>query len=212
MGVAVLGTVQNEEELLKRAPEAVRSFQEAILAAEQERGGNEEILQLGYLALARTYYEVGFYDVAMFYYQKLPTESARNAEAMNEIAWTYFLKNDYKRALGIFHTLNSPYYQKWFFPDVGILEATVYLNLCKFQQSKLALAQLQERYLERRPELQKAMQKMAEDGPEASWALMMAYYEGGEGEKKTGLPSVFADAVMDDLAFYNDPAPTDANG
>ena len=146
-GVAYLGSVQTEEDLARAAPQAIKAFQEAILAAEQERGGNEEILQLGYLALARTFYEVGnfnpdFYNVSLFYYQKLPTESSRDAEAKLELAWTYFLKNDHKKALGLFQTLNSPYYSKWFFPDLDLLEATVYLNLCKFEKSKLALAEL----------------------------------------------------------------------
>lgn len=116
-GVAYLGSVQTEEDLARAAPQAIKAFQEAILAAEQERGGNEEILQLGYLALARTFYEVGnfnpdFYNVSLFYYQKLPTESSRDAEAKLELAWTYFLKNDHKKALGLFQTLNSPYYSK----------------------------------------------------------------------------------------------------
>ena len=105
-----------------------------------EPGGNEEILQLGYLALARSFYEAGIYDVALYYYQKIPAESARNAEAEFETAWTYFVKNDFKRALGQFHTLHSPYYSKWYFPDLYILESAVYLNLCKYEKSKEALA------------------------------------------------------------------------
>lgn len=202
MGVAQLGAVQNDEQLRTQAPEAVRNFQEAIVAAEAKTGGNEDILQLGYLALARVYYEVGLYDVAMFYYRKLPTESSRNAEAMFEIAWTYFLKNDYKRALGTFQLLNSPYYKKWFYPDIGILEATIYLNLCKFEQSKLSLAKLQKDYLDRRPALQAFTKQLVEKGPEWGWNAMVTYYNGG-GEKTLGLPRMFADAVLDDLAFFN---------
>ena len=202
MGVAQLGAVQTDDDLRAKAPEAVRNFQEAILAAEKAVGGSEEILQLGYLALARVYYEVGLYDVAMFYYRKLPAESSRNAQAMFEIAWTFFLKNDHKRALGTFQMLNSPYYKKWFYPDLGILEATIYLNLCKFDQSKLALARLQKDYLDRRPALKKFKDQVVEKGPEWAWNAMMTYYN-GDGEKTLGLPRLFADAVMDDLAFYN---------
>lgn len=205
-GVATLGAVQVQqgqdvsEELLKRAPEALNSFQAAILAAEKERGGNEEILQLGYLAMARVFYELGYYDVSLFYYQKLPETSSRNAQATYETAWAFFLKNDYKKALGVFHTLHSPYYDKWFFPDLYVLEATVYLNLCNFEKSKTALAAMQSKYLDKRGQLQDFIKKMEAGSEEEIWDAMVTYYQ--KGEKKTGLPRVFADAVLDDLAFF----------
>lgn len=202
-GVAVLGTVQSDDALRKVASDALNAFQDAIIAAEQERGGNEEILQLGYLALARTFYELGFYNVALYYYQKLPTESSRNAEAKLEQAWTYFLKNDYKKALGVFHMLHSPYYDKWFFPDLELLEATVYLNLCKFDKSKLALAELDQRYLSKQQTLKDFITKMQGQEPSEAWNAMVGYYGEGDGEAKTGLPQMFADAVLDDLAFFN---------
>ncbi len=178
---------------------ALNDFQSAILAGEAEPGGNEEILQLGYLALARTFYEVGFYDVALFYYQKLPNNSARNAEATFEQAWTYFLKNDYARSLGTFHTLHSPYYSKWYFPDLYILEATVYLNLCMFEQSKVALAEFQKTYLDKQPRLGEFLAETTE--PRSLWNSMMTTFEKEEGETK--LPRIFANAVLDDLEFFN---------
>lgn len=204
IGVATLGEVKSDNDIYRLAPQAAQSFQNAILAGEKETGGNEEIIQMGYLGLARIYYELGFYNIAMFNYQKLPENSSRNAEAMYEIAWTHFLKNDYKRALGVFQQLNSPYYSKWFYPDLGILEATVYLNLCDYQKSKLALSRLQTRYLDKRPALQKFMQESLKEGngPAWLWNSTVNYYKGG-GEKKYGLPRLFADAVMDDLNFYN---------
>ena len=203
-GVAVLGGVQSDQDLRKVARDALTAFQDAIVAAEAERGGNEEILQLGYLALARTFYELGFYNVALYYYQKLPAQSSRNAEAKLEQAWTYFLKNDYKKALGIFHMLHSPYYEKWFFPDLELLEATVYLNLCKFEKSKLALAELDKQYLSKQQPLKDFITKMQGQEPSKSWNTLVTYYEQGEGAaNKTGLPQMFADAVLDDLSFFN---------
>jgi len=202
-GVSVLGTVQSENDLYKVAKDALSAFQDAIIAAEAEQGGNEEILQLGYLALARTFYELGYYNVALYYYQKLPTESSRNAEAKLEQAWTYFLKNDHKKALGVFHMLGSPYYDKWFFPDLDLLEATIYLNLCRFDESKQALAELDSTYLSKRDLLQEFITKMGAKEPSETWTALVTYYQDGKGEKGTGLPRMFADAVLDDLAFYN---------
>ncbi len=175
---------------------ALKNFQGAIVSAEKSKKENQDILQLGYLALARTWYEVGLYDVALFYYQKLPADSSRNAEATFEQAWTYFLKNDHNRALGVFHTLNSPYYSKWYFPDLYVLESTVYLNLCKFEKSQIALAEFKKKYLHKLPRLKKVLTETKE--PAAYWTMMMDYKP-----SEKGLPQLYYNAVLDDLGFFN---------
>ncbi len=178
---------------------ALRDFQGAILAGEQEPGGNQEILQLGYLALARVWYELGLYDVALFYYQKLPDTSARNAEATFEQAWAYFLKNDMKRALGSFHTLHSPYYSKWYFPDLYILEASAYVSLCKFNEAQIALAEFQKKYLDKQPRLQEYLTNTVE--PRAYWEMMVNV--SGKNDDQLEVPRMFVNAVLDDLEFFN---------
>jgi hypothetical protein len=180
---------------------ALRNFERAILAGEAEPGGNADILQLGYLALARTFYEVYLFDVALFYYQKIPKTSARNANAIFEQAWTYFMKNDFQRALGTFQTLHTPYYSNWYFPDLYILEATVYLNLCKFPQSQRALAQFREEYLDKRPILEAYLNETTD--PVAYWEMMQAAYRKGANPNRQPLPRIFTNAVLEHLSFYN---------
>lgn len=192
-GVAQLDPAVND------IPGALRNFERAIVAGEAEPGGNEEILQLGYLALARTFYEVYLFDVALFYYQKIPKTSARNANAIFEQAWTYFMKNDFQRALGTFQTLHTPYYSNWYFPDLYVLEATVYLNLCKFPQSQRALAEFRTQYLDQRPILEAYLNETAD--PVAYWEMMQSAYDGTPGPK--ALPAIFTNAVLEHLSFYN---------
>lgn len=193
----VMGVAQLDEKVNDTAG-ALKNFQGAAQAAEAAPGGNEEILQLGLLALARTWYEVGLYDVALYYYQKIPRASARNAEATFEQAWTYFVKNDFRRALGVFHTLHSPYFTKWYFPDLYIMEAAVYVNLCKFERAQIAMAEFQKRYLDKKPRLDAFLAETTE--PEAYWTAMVTY-QGQDGD--TGIPAMFMNAVLDDLEFYN---------
>ncbi|TDP77182.1 hypothetical protein [Bradymonas sediminis] len=193
MGIAQLGQQA-------KMGEALKNFERAIIAGENEPGGNEEILQLGYLALARVFYEVGYYDVALYYYQKIPTDTSRNARAAFETAWTYFVKNDYKRALGAFHTLHSPYYDDWYFPDLYILESTVYLNLCDFQKSKQALAKFQTDYLDPQPRLDKFLTETTE--PSEYWKAIVEYYSDKSPKGEKALPEVFVSPVLADLGFH----------
>jgi hypothetical protein len=194
-GVANLaGSVDNK-------PEALRAFERAIRAGEEQGIADNEIFQLSYMALARVFYEVGLYDVALYYYQKIPRDSSRHAEALFEQAWSYFVKNDYKRALGTFHTLHSPYYDEWYFPDLYILESTVYLNLCRYDYSKQALAKFQKEYLDKRPRLQKFLNETNE--PKAYWNKLTGAYD-KDGIARSGtVPKMFVNAVLNDLEFFN---------
>ncbi len=181
---------------------ALRNFERAILAAEAAKSQeNEEVLQLGYLALARVFYEVGLYDVALFYYQKLPANSSKNASALFEQSWTYFLKNDHQRALGVFHTLNSPYFSQWYFPDLHILEATVYLNLCKFPQSIASMDAFRGKFLDKRPLLQDYLQVTSD--PVEYWKMITAAMDKDSKKATKTLPPIFVNAVLENVSFYN---------
>jgi hypothetical protein len=195
----LLGVAQLDPSIDKK-PEALSNFEQAIVAGEEAAGANQEILNLSYLALARVFYEVGLYDVALFYYQKVPSDSARSADATFEKAWTYFMKNDFDRALGVFHTLHSPYYTQWYFPDLYILEATVYLNLCKFKKSKKSLARFQTKYLDERPRLKNFLNKV--DNPKTYWKIVTAP-DSLEPGAAPDLPKMFVNAVLDDQEFYD---------
>lgn len=179
-------------------PGALRNFEAAILAAEAAPGGNEDVLQMGYLALARVFFEVGFYDVALFYYQQIPRESSRHADAVFESAWSYFMKNDFERALGAFHSLHSPFYDQRYYPELYILEATVYLNLCKFPKSHRSLAEFNRRYLDQRPVLRSFLDSTIE--PREYWEMMNRVYENGS---EPELPRLFTNAVLENISFAN---------
>lgn len=193
MGIAQLGQQA-------QMGEALKNFERAIIAGENEPGGNKEILQLGYLALARVFYEVGYYDVALYYYQKIPTDSARAATAVFESAWTHFVKNDYKNALGVFQTLHSPYYEQWYFPDLYILESAVYLNICDFDKSKQALAKFQTEFLDQQPKLDAFLENTMEPGQ--YWSAIMEMYNAGRVAEAGDLPEMFARPVLADLGFH----------
>lgn len=117
---------------------AVESFQQAVEAAERT-GAGQDLIDLAYIALARIAYESENHDAAIFYYRKVPRDSIRAPQVFYEMAWTYLMKGDYSRALGAFHALHSPYFEKTFYPEVWILEARVFSDLCRYDQAKHAM-------------------------------------------------------------------------
>jgi len=136
------GLVQTQNNLYKSA---VENFQRAINATEILDDVDPEVRTLSYLALARIAYEAENFDAAVYYYRKVPTDSPKLATAFYESAWTFLLKGDYERALGTFQALHSPYFQHYFYPELWILEATIYVNLCYVERAEQAIKQFDER-------------------------------------------------------------------
>ena len=130
------GLVQVRYKMFKSA---VESIQAAIEAADRNKGTDPGVRDLAHMALARIAYEAQNYDAAIFYYRKVPRDSVRAPVVFYEMAWTYLMKGDYSRALGAFHALHSPYFQRTFYPELWILEARVFADLCRYEQAKKAL-------------------------------------------------------------------------
>ena len=135
--IYLTGLVQVQNNLYRSA---VQSFQIAVTSTEQN-DSNPEVADLAYLALARIAYEAENFDAAIFYYRKVPANSNKVATAFYESAWTYFVKGDYSRALGTFQVLHSPFFEHYFHPELWILEATIYVNLCHYESAREAINQ-----------------------------------------------------------------------
>jgi tetratricopeptide (TPR) repeat protein len=129
------GLVQVREKLYRSA---VDSFQNSILASERNMS-SREVSDIAYLALARIAYETGEYDAAIYYYRKVSQDSTKLPQAFYESAWTYFVKGDYSRALGTFQALHSPVFSHYYYPELWVLESTIYLNLCHMEKVQAAL-------------------------------------------------------------------------
>jgi hypothetical protein len=194
------GVAQIDPEV-KKFRSAVENFQNAILTAERIDESDPEIRELAYLALARVAYEATNYDGALFYYNKISRTSPRRATALFESSWTSFLKNDYNRAMGSFHSLHSPYYEQWYYPDLYVLEATVYLNLCKFEVAKQALSTFKARYLDQQPLLQNFLQNTLK--PEDYYNAVASKYERAGSGEDVGLPMIYVQGVYNNADFFN---------
>ena len=188
------GLVEVRNQLFKSA---VGSFQRAIVATE-ENGSEPAILDLGYLALARIAYQNNNPDAAIYYYRKIPKASIKSAQAFYESGWVYFVKGDASRALGTFHTLHSPFFQHQFYPELWILEATMYMNLCRFDDAEEALAQFTKKVSPIAVPLKEFLLKTVR--PEDYYKALV---ETVAGKKLYALPKRVIPAVLSDVEFYN---------
>jgi tetratricopeptide (TPR) repeat protein len=176
---------------------AVETFQDAILVAER-MGGNPQVEDDAWLALARIAYESGNYDGAIYYYRKLRKDSPKLATAFYESAWTYFVKGDYSRAIGTFQVLHSPFFDHFFFPELWILEATVYLNMCHYDYARDALAVWQKRVSVLTVPLKQFLEQQRT--PKDHY---QSFLKAVEDRRGTLLPAELTYPVLSNVEFYN---------
>lgn len=188
------GYIEVQNELYKSA---VESFQRAIIATEENESAGE-VKDLSFLALARIAYKIGDYDASIYYYRKIPQGSYKQATAFYESAWVYFLKADYQRALGTFHTLDSPFFKHYFYPEMWILEATAYLNMCHFDRAQLALQRFEEEVLPLLTPLESFLAKTQR--PEDFYGALVATVNG---KKSFELPDKLVPSVLSNVEFFN---------
>ena len=188
------GLVEVRNQLFRSA---VESFQRAIVATE-ENESEPEVTNLAYLALARIAYAVGDYDAAIYYYRKIPPASARRATAFYESAWAYFLKGDASRALGVFQTLHSPYFEHQFYPELWIIEATTYMNICQYELAEKALERFKLDVAPLALPLKRFLLQTVR--PEDYYKAIVSVVSGRIAYE---LPRVFAAPVLSDVEFYN---------
>lgn len=183
--------------------EALRHFQEAIVAGtDADTEDSLEVVELSYLALARIFYEIGEYDAALYYYQKVPEESFRHGRTLFEETWTYFMKLDWNRAIGAVHSLHSPYYERWFWPDIYVLEAATYLQVCDLDGAEAAITAFYDTVGPVR-DATDAFIADTTSTPETYWNTVQSFYDTVGTPQESTLPLEAIRWVISDADFVN---------
>jgi tetratricopeptide (TPR) repeat protein len=115
--------------------------------------------QLCTLNLARSYYGKGDFAKAVMYYARIPRFSQDWADALFEIGWAYFMREEYGKALGALHTMHSPRFEYQFAPESWILKATIYFHVCLYEEARAALDYFNKHYEKILPDLKVLLDK-----------------------------------------------------
>ncbi|PID38468.1 MAG: hypothetical protein CSB49_05305 [Proteobacteria bacterium] len=138
-----------------KAKPASRAFK-ALLRTAKEAPKAAEIKkfeELSKLSLARVFYSVGQYKLAIKYYDLIPQASRNWLQSLFEASWAHFQRNNFSKALGNIHTLNAPYFENEFFPESLILKAVIYFQNCLYKQAEASVKEFYARYPAMKKEL-----------------------------------------------------------
>jgi tetratricopeptide (TPR) repeat protein len=121
----------------KKARTGIRFFRKALKAA--KAANNKAVQDLASQAVARLAFEIGSFRAAAHFYGRIGRKSRVFAQAQYELAWTQVMSEKYRNALGTIHGLRSPFFAQEYYPDLLVLEAAAYLNMCRYRESSKTL-------------------------------------------------------------------------
>ena len=114
-----------------------------------------ELVAQSRLLAGRIYSDLNMLKESVENYEKVPQRSLTWDQALLEISWIYLKMGDYKKVVGRTHSLNSPFFMMYYFPDGYMIEALGYMKLCRFGRVKYILDQFEQTYTSYLPQLKK---------------------------------------------------------
>lgn len=129
----------------KREDKAAGVFRECIEVAESQikkESNKDRIRQLNItrdycvVGIPRSQFALAKFDLAYSSYLDLPKSSYIWPEILFEEAWNSFYQKDYNRTLGKLVTYKAPVFSYTFNPEIEVLKALSYMEMCLWDDSK----------------------------------------------------------------------------
>jgi tetratricopeptide (TPR) repeat protein len=173
---------KNRKKTKKEAKKKKKALKKATKGGKVLIGGETEELSFdeemqryeerANLALGYIFYQVGKFETANKYFDKIPLESPYWLDSILAASWSEFRLVElepekanlhYQRSLGYIHTINAPFFYDYLYPESVILKAVTYYFNCRYQPAKLAIEEFNRRYPKTRDDLKDLLAKAPED-------------------------------------------------
>lgn len=142
-GKALEGVVLS---LQGRHSDALGPLQTARAMATSQRSEDDRIHTVLTINLARAYFGAENFPKAIEYYMQVERESPYWPAAQFERAWAHFRYQDMNGTIAQLHTLHSPFFTDWYFPEGDLLRIYSFFLMCKFPEASKQIDAFQARH------------------------------------------------------------------
>jgi len=134
---------------MRKAAPAGKAFRAIVTAVDEGVEGIEDedrMTDLAWLSLARIYYSTKHFPSAIEAWNHVDTASEYWLDGLFEESWAYFMTDQFDRALGNIHTLNSPYFPASFYPESRVLKAVIYFSHCQYDNAEATVDEFEREF------------------------------------------------------------------
>lgn len=100
---------------------------------------NDPVRVSALIGKARALYQAKNWDESVEAYRQIPRDTGAWHETLFESSWAMLRGARFRSALSNFHSLHSPFYEKYYLPESLLLRSIVYLYICKFNELEKVL-------------------------------------------------------------------------
>jgi tetratricopeptide (TPR) repeat protein len=143
----------------------------------------KEYETLANISLGRVFYTTGQYLNAIKYYEKIPQESPDWLPSLFEASWAYFQIDGDSKALGNIHSINSPFFEKEFYPEASILKAVIYFYRCNYDRALEAVNEFSAVYPQLQKDIEDVINKVPDDAQFYDYVVKIQKGESGLNER-----------------------------
>ena len=122
------------------------SFLSKLLTRRKLPNGIEPHQDILRLLLARSLYQMEYYDKAKYVYQSITKGSNHLAQALSELAWTYLKMGEYDGAVGTAINLQSGGLKSTFAPEATLVLGMSMNELCQYPEAARAVDHFKRNY------------------------------------------------------------------
>ncbi|MBQ3367801.1 hypothetical protein IJG44_02745 [bacterium] len=136
-----LGVIQVRQQMFA---DAMKSFTEIKEMPDDKYIGTDikKLKGMAELALGELYYaaawqsqnKLAMFNVALNYFSNVGRDNAQWFESLFARTWASLMIGRFDSTLGTVVTLRSPFFTDIYFPEVNIVEAVTYYNLCQYDE------------------------------------------------------------------------------
>ena len=206
-----VGRRDNPKPKYDKALAHFRNVREAIPLDDPDEG-RRKLRDLATLGIARVKYERAYLledgdpkrskmlRSAIRLYRTMPRFSHAWPDALFERAWAHTVNNEYGKALGALHSLYTPYFDEYFYPEKDTLRAIIYYYNCQWDRVN---AVVEETRAKNRPMIDQMQRLLDSDLAYEDWyALLGKSLAAGKNHGKDDLmPWTVAKAIARDAKF-----------
>lgn len=163
-----------------RHSDALAPLLTAWSMAKDQRPDDERLKNVLTLNIARAYFGAENFPKAIEYYIQVDRESPYWPEAQFERAWAHFRYTDLNGTLAQLHTLGSPFFDSYYFPEADLLRIYSVFLMCKFPEASQRIDAFQADWTP----VYEDLQQVASRDARSLYDAMVAHTDG----EKTDLP------------------------
>lgn len=186
---------------------AGQKYEVCVDVSNDQMGDVDEKNRIRQLRINRDYCIVGIprsefatkkFTSANFHYLDLPKSSPIWPEILFEEAWTSFYQGDFNRTLGKLVTYKAPVFNHIFNPEIEVLTALTYLELCLWNDVKKEVDKFYSKYQSQVGQVRKFMKK---HGKDYKFYYQLAKLHEENGRDKKGLLAVMLNSIIRDGSY-----------